>query len=274
MIIAGLFILLLMILFLYLIKPNVKRFNGFPVPLFAHRGLHGEGVPENSLAAFIQARDRELGVELDVRFTSDKKLIVFHDDTLKRLCGEDIPVKSLRFDELEKYRLSGTNERIPLFEEVLLALKGMPVICEIKSMPGEDVKEICEEVCRQIESYSGFMCIESFNPFVIQWFAKNRPDMIRGQLSMNFMKAEERLPFTQAFAMTNLFINILGRPDFIAYRFTDDSVGFYLCRKIFNPVCAAWTARGRKEQKQAGLKYQAVIFEEDQNETGTGHDKE
>lgn len=262
MIIAGIFILLVVMFFLFLIKPNVRRFKGFPVPLFAHRGLHGKGIPENSLAAFSKARERKLGVELDVRFTSDKKLVVFHDDTLKRLCGENIPVKSISYDELKKYRLSGTEEGIPLFEEVLRTLQGMPVICEIKSLPGEEVKEICEAVCRHMKAYDGFMCIESFNPFVVQWFAKNRPEFIRGQLSMNFMKTREGFPFIQAFAMTHLLIDVLGRPDFIAYRFTDDSAGFYLCRKLFRPVCAAWTARGEKEQKQAGLKYQAIIFEE------------
>lgn len=263
MIIAGLFVLFFILLILFLVKPNQHRFKGFPAPLFAHRGLHGKGIPENSLAAFMKARQRGLGVELDVRFTSDKKLIVFHDDSLKRLCGDDIPVSSLSYDELKKYRLSGTNEIIPLFEEVLQALEGMPVICEIKSLPGEAVSEICETVCRQIKSYNGFLCIESFSPFVVQWFAKNRPDIVRGQLSLNFMNKRDGLPFVQAFAMTHLLVNVLGRPDFVAYRFTDDSAGFFLCRKFFKPVCAAWTPRGEKEQKQAGLKYTAIIFEEE-----------
>ena len=272
MIVAGLLILLTIIFFLFMIMPNSKRFSGFPVQLFAHRGLHGKGIPENSAAAFIRAREKGLGVELDVRFTSDKKLVVFHDDGLKRLCGEDIPVKSIPYDKLKEYRLSGTDETIPLFEEVLRDLKGSPVICEIKSMPGDDVQEICEAVCRHLKAYNGFMCIESFNPFVVRWFAKNRPEIIRGQLSMNFLKAKEGIPFIQAFLMAHLLVNILGRPDFIAYRFTDDSAGFCLCRKIFRPVCAAWTARGEAEQKQAGLKYQAIIFEEDSIATGARHE--
>jgi glycerophosphoryl diester phosphodiesterase len=272
MIIAILFLLLTAAFLLYMIKPNSRRFTGFPIQMFAHRGLHRKGIPENSSAAFIRAVERGFGVELDVRFTSDKKLIVFHDDNLKRMCGADIPVKSVSYDQLKEYRLAGTNEKIPLFEEVLLDLKGLPVICEIKSLPGEDVQEICEEVCRHLKSYNGFYCIESFNPFVVRWLAKNKPEIIRGQLSMNFMKARGGYPFLQAFFMTHLLVNILGRPDFIAYRFTDDSAGFYLCRKIFKPVCAAWTARGESEQKQARLKYQAIIFEEDRKETGAGHE--
>lgn len=262
MITALVIILLVAAFILYLIKPNKKRFRSFPAPLFAHRGLHGNGVPENSLTAFIKARQRGLGVELDVRFTLDKRLVVFHDDGLKRLCGEELLVNALSYEDLKRYRLSGTDETIPLFTDVLKALEEIPVICEIKSIPGEAVDGLCESVCREIEGYKGFMCIESFNPYVVQWFAKNRPDIIRGQLSMNFMKSRDSLPFVQAFAMTHLLVNALARPDFIAYRFSDDSVGFFLCRKIFKIVCAAWTTRNEIDQEVAALKYQTVIFEE------------
>ncbi|NLN65619.1 MAG: glycerophosphodiester phosphodiesterase [Clostridiaceae bacterium] len=261
MVIAGFFVLLFILLILYFIKPNSKRFKGFPMPFFAHRGLHGDGIPENSIAAFRKARQKGLGVELDVRLTLDNKLVVFHDDDLKRLCGEPYSVEQLKYDDLKKFSLSGTEEKIPLFEEVLKVLEGMPVICEIKSLPGDAVGEVCEAVCRHIAEYNGFVCIESFNPYVVQWFAKNRPDLIRGQLSMNFMPTKKALPVIQAFLMTNLLVNVLGRPDFIAYRHTDDSVGFFLCRKIFKPVCAAWTICSEKEKKAANLKYQAIIFE-------------
>lgn len=260
--IAGIIILLLFIIMCWLIRPNRKRFQSFPSPLFAHRGLHNGTVPENSLAAFIRARQGNYGVELDVRLTADKKPVVFHDDDLKRLCGEEHPVCSLSYEELSRYRLLGTDQKVPLFEEVLRELQGVPVICEIKSLPGEPVEEICEAVCREVQDYPGFLCFESFNPFVLQWFRKNRPEFIRGQLSMNFMKMRDKLSFINAFAMTHLLVNAIGRPDFIAYRHTDDAAGFFLCRKIFRPVCAAWTVRGEAEQKQAGLKYQAIIFEE------------
>lgn len=260
--IAGALVLLLFIILVWSIRPNPKRFKGFPVPLFAHRGLHDGTNPENSLAAFIRARQNNYGVELDVRLTADKKLVVFHDDNLKRLCGEELSVCSLSYDELNRYRLSGTDQKIPRFEEVLKELQGMPVICEIKSLPGEPVEEICEAVCREVKGYPGFLCIESFNPFVLQWFRKNRSEFIRGQLSMNFMKERDRLSFVKAFIMTHLLVNVIGRPDFIAYRHTDDAAGFFLCRKIFRPVCAAWTVRGETELKHARLKYQAIIFEE------------
>ena len=137
------FIAVIFLVILYFIKPNRKRIKGLPVQLFAHRGLHGEGVPENTIAAFKKAYERKLGVELDVRFTLDKKVVVFHDDTLKRLCGQDIKVNELTYNELQNYNIAGTSERIPLLSDVLKVLDGMPVICEIKSNNKEPVEELC-----------------------------------------------------------------------------------------------------------------------------------
>lgn len=248
---------------LYLIKPNKRRIDKLPVQLFAHRGLHGDAVPENTLAAFRNAYERKLGVELDVRFTKDKRVVVFHDDTLKRLCGKDIKVNELTYGELQSYNIAGTGEKIPLLSDVLKVLNGMPVICEIKSNPKEPVKELCTAVVNEIEGYKGFICIESFNPFVVKWFRKNRPEIIRGQLSMRFCgENRNNLPFMQAFLMTNLFVNVFSRPDFIAYCYKQDSFGYALCRSIFRPLCVPWTIRGEKEINESAAVYSSIIFEE------------
>ena len=54
---------------------------------YAHRGLWGPTAPENTLPAFEAAVQAGYGIELDVHMTSDGHLVVFHDDTLKRMCG-------------------------------------------------------------------------------------------------------------------------------------------------------------------------------------------
>jgi len=256
------FLVVIFLLVLYLIKPNQKRIEKLPVQMFAHRGLHGKTVPENSLAAFKKAYERKLGVELDVRFTRDKKVVVFHDDTLIRLCGKDIKVYELEYDELQNYSIAGTGEKIPLLTDVLKVLNGMPVICEIKSNNTGPVEELCKAVCDIISDYEGFICIESFDPFVVKWFRKNRPDIIRGQLSMRFSGEKGDLSFLEAFAMTNLFVNVLSRPDFIAYRYRDDAFGYFLCRHVFKPLCVPWTIRGEKDIKEASDLYSSIIFEE------------
>ena len=56
---------------------------------FAHRGLHSrdKSIPENSLEAFDLASRAGYGMELDVQLSKDGQVVVFHDDTLERVCG-------------------------------------------------------------------------------------------------------------------------------------------------------------------------------------------
>ena len=79
---------------------------------YAHRGLHDNERPENSLAAFQAAADRGLGAELDVHLTKDGQLVVFHDGTLDRVCGRSGKVEKMTAAELMTCRLAGTEMRI------------------------------------------------------------------------------------------------------------------------------------------------------------------
>ena len=51
----------------------------------AHRGLHDDVAPENSLSAFRAAIQLGYAVETDVRLSKDGELIIYHDDVLSRL---------------------------------------------------------------------------------------------------------------------------------------------------------------------------------------------
>ena len=84
---------------------------------FAHRGLHNrdKSVPENSLEAFELAAQAGYGMELDVQLSKDGQVVVFHDDTLERVCGVNARVDELSYEELKKLRLCGTEHTIPLF---------------------------------------------------------------------------------------------------------------------------------------------------------------
>jgi len=74
--------------------------------IIGHRGAKGIA-PENSLSGFKKAVELGIdGIELDVHFTKDGKLIVIHDIDLKRLTGLRIPIKQLTFKELKKYDIS------------------------------------------------------------------------------------------------------------------------------------------------------------------------
>lgn len=258
-------ILLIVLLFFYLVAPGKRRDTGrFERKAFAHRGLFDNkgGIPENSLAAFRRARAHGYGVELDVQLSKDGQVVVFHDDTLNRVCGVEGHLYEKDYRELRQIPLLGTDERIPLFSEVLAALDGMPVICEIKVPEGQDAAEICAKAAPFIDGYKGDICIESFNPKAVQWFKKNRPQMVRGQLTMNFMKEPCGLGLLARIGMSNLFVNVLGRPDFIAYGdYTGDTLGFAACR-LFHPMLAAWTITSQEQQDKLKNRYHTVIFEQ------------
>ncbi len=268
--IAVLFLIILIAVFLYVIMPGENRdYSRFAGLMYAHRGLHEPArednnmhcVPENSLEAFKRAREAGYGVELDVQYTKDKKLVVFHDANLKRMCGVDAKVADYDYEELSKFRLKDTDQKIPLFEEVLKTLEDVPLVCEIKTHNGNFNDRLCEDTYNLLKDYKGDYCIESFSPYLVRWFRDNHPEIIRGQLSCG-MKNEMSLLLPVRIAMTHLLINFVGRPDFIAYRHSDmRKLGFVLCKKIYHPLIVAWTARGEKEQMQAWKKADAVIFE-------------
>ncbi len=262
--------LFLFLLILYLIAPNKKRdYSAFRGKKYAHRGLHSDGTPENSLAAFKAAKEANFGVEFDVQFTKDKQIVVFHDGDLKRMCGVDQKVLDLTFDELKQYRLNGTDEHIPLLSEVLETIGHVPIVCEVKTYSGNSCPELCEITCALMDTYPGDWCQESFSPFITQWFRKNRPDIIRGQLSAS-MREHNGQSAVNRFGMRHLLINVFSRPDFIAYGFDDLTPwGFRLCRVIYHPFLVAWTARGDKQFAQAQKDFDTIIFEK--HEKGLNH---
>ena len=125
----GILIVLLVLLLgnvilLYLLAPRLsgrRRVHPFFGVKWAHRGLHDikKGIPENSIPAFQAAIEAGYGIELDVHLTKDGKLVVFHDDDFRRICGEKGKVEETDYARMRTYRLSRTGEKIPLLSEVL-----------------------------------------------------------------------------------------------------------------------------------------------------------
>lgn len=257
-------ILILVLFFLWAIAPNKKRdVSKFSHKSYAHRGLHDDEVPENSLWAFKLARENGFGVELDVQMTKDGQLVVFHDGNLKRMCGKDAFLRDFTFEELQQFRLKDTDEKIPLFKDVLEVLGDVNLICEIKADNGNSNYEICEKTYNMLMTYKGNFVMESFSPFLVQWFRKNHPEIIRGQLSCNFFRDKGAgLNGPLSFMMSHLLVNMFSRPDFIAYKHQDtDTFGYRVCAKLYRPFLVAWTARGPREQESAWGKFDSVIFE-------------
>ena len=246
--------------YMFAVSPDPSRGNEFPSDRLAHRGLHDETIPENSLAAFRAAKERGLGVELDVQYTLDEKVVVFHDEDLLRMCGVAGKVRDMTYDELSGLGLLGTEEKIPLFSEVLEVMSPLPVLCEIKYYMGATNTEICQDVLRLLRGYGGFMCIESFAPAIVGWFRKNAPDVYRGQLAMNDLKGYRGKDLFSRTLLKTLLINYIGRPHFISFRYTDSSLGLDVCR-LFGVRTFGWAPKGTAEVKEALGRFDTVIFE-------------
>ena len=231
---------------------------------FAHRGLHSydKSVPENSLAAFRLAVEAGYGMELDVQLSKDGKVVVFHDDDLNRVCGVDKRVDELTFDELRELRLCETEEVIPLFSEVLDLVAGrQPIICELKTGRRNNKlwfnNQLCEKTLELIEFYDGDVCIESFDPFIVAWFREHAKHLIRGQLAQpaHYYK-NEGLNAISGFVLANTVLNVLSRPNFIAYRVGGTAPGARLS-KALGAMDFCWTSHNSANEEGRD----AVIFE-------------
>ena len=182
----------LILLYLFAISPRFTRrrdMRRYRHTMFAHRGYHcaEKGIPENSMAAFRAALKRGYGIEIDLHLTKDGRLVVFHDDTLERICGRPDTVENMTYEELKNCRLCGTAETIPSFDEVLSLVDGrVPLLIELK-IPDSSVL-ICRETLRKLNHYNGPCLIQSFNTIGIRWFRLNAPHILRGQLSSNLTR--------------------------------------------------------------------------------------
>ena len=241
----------------FLLAPG-RAAKGLKAPFmgrnFAHRGLHSrdKSVPENSLKAFELASAAGYGMELDVQLTRDGQVVVFHDDTLNRVCGVNGRVDDYTFEELQKFPLCGTAERIPLFSDVLNTVSGRgAIICELKTGPRN--RELCRKTYDLIAAYPGEICIESFNPMIVAWFRLHAPELLRGQLATDEYKDRSAL---QGFLLRNCLLNFLARPQFIAYKLVKrpPAVRF---SELLGAMRVAWTSHEPRNEKGQD----AVIFE-------------
>lgn len=256
-------ILFLAVLYLWCLKgrnhqPGLQELKKW---YYAHRGLHNATKPENSMAAFRAALEAGYGIELDIHLMKDGNLAVIHDSSLKRTAGSDITIEELTTEELQYYTLMDSNEHIPLFSQVLELYQGKaPLIIELKAV--NNSAELCQAVCKILDEYQGPYCVESFDPRCIHWFKKNRPDMIRGQLSENWIRTKSSMPGILKWALTNHILNFYTRPDFIAYQFRDrNTLSTKVCRQIWGITGVAWTIRTPEDFETALQENWIPIFE-------------
>jgi len=239
-------------------RPDYSALHGF---YYAHRGLHDNArrIPENSISAIRSAVEHGYGIEFDVHLTKDLIPVVFHDDSLLRICGVNARLRDYTYEELQQFSLLGTSERIPAFTDVLRLVDGrVPLIIEYKVEHG-NAAQLCS-ICNAIlADYRGTYCIESFHPQAVRWYRTHRPDIIRGQLSEDFTREKLTVP---RFLLSHLIGNCYASPDFVAYNCRHHGeLSRTLCGSLYHSLRVAWTVRSEEELHRIAPYYDLYIFE-------------
>ena len=264
---------LLVALVLFLVWPGAPRAalrQPFCGRSYAHRGLFGtqQRPPENSLPAFAAVARSGYGIELDVQFTKDRQLVVFHDDTLDRMTSARGGVDSTPWPVVSTLPLAGSGEHAPLFSEVLRTVAranpATPLIVEIKSRyeyKGRYLVELCRAVLGALKNYPGPYCIESFDPRVVRLVRVMAPGVVRGQLVDSYRNhriyGTAALP---AYLLSHCFGNLLARPDFIAWCPDKRNWAIRLCAAL-GAMTVMWTAMPGHDIARLERDNDAVIFQ-------------
>lgn len=258
-------ITILLMLYLFLIAPRMwKKPDRTPLLniLYAHRGLFDNktDAPENSLPAFQKAVDAGYGIELDVQLSKDGIPVVFHDASLKRMCGMEGNVWDYPLSELKQLKLADSNAEVPTLAEVLDVVDGkVPLIIEYKLYVPQT--KVCRLVNDLLRSYTGAYCIESFHPLALLWYRRHRPDVVRGQLCMEFWNEDKYRGNPFFFVLSYLVTNAAARPDFIAYKHSDASNLSFRLTKRMGALSVAWTIKSQTQLEEAKKHFDLFIFD-------------
>lgn len=226
----------------------------------AHRGLHTKDIPENSLSAFENALKNNYAIELDVQFTKDKEVVVFHDENLKRITNDTRNIEDVNYDELKNLRLDNTNEIIPTLEEVLeLVDSKVAILIEIKDC--KDYIELSEKTYEILKGYEGNYAIQSFNPFILEWYKNNASEVVRGQLSGTFTEGSESLNSFEKFVLKNMLLNFKSKPNYIGYELEGiPKSKLESLRKKGVPIIV-WTVKNKEDMEKAYKYSDNITFE-------------
>lgn len=222
---------------------------------YAHRGLynHGTNIPENSMMAFRKSKHLGYGCELDVQCTKDGKLVVFHDDNCLRMTGFDGIVENMNYSELSQLRLNNTDERIPLFKDVLdLDLKEL--VIEIKTTQLR--RKVVSAVLKELKSYRGKYSICSFDPLILLELKQQAPMVYRGLIIEKSNHKSLLKRFVLNYALLNGFI----RPDYISINYKEINSVYRLFR-LLGGRTLIWTVKDISVEHDLHGLFDGVIFE-------------
>ena len=161
----------------------MKNIDFLKTNLISHRGIHDKNIIENTISSFIKSIDMNYTIELDIHILKDGTIVVYHDYNLLKLCGVNKIIETLDYKELSKIKIKKYYS-IPTLNQVINIVAGkVPIIIEVKDLDNNSKFE--EKLVSILDNYKGEFAIHTINPFVIDWFYKNRKDYVIGLIVLN-----------------------------------------------------------------------------------------
>lgn len=230
----------------------------------AHRGLHGNGIVENSLSAARAAIEANYAIEVDLQLSKDAEVIVFHDKTLDRLTSEKGAVAAHTAAELRHIKLQQTNDFIPSLDDLLQVVAGrVPLLLELKS-PWNGDTTLVEKVADRLLDYQGPVAVMSFDPDLIVAFKKCAPGLPRGVVAERWYLHPEWkfLTFWQKRYLGFILHVMKTKPHFLAYaQFDLPALAPLIGRYLLGMPLLTWTVRLERERQRVSKWADQIIFE-------------
>ncbi|PSJ55890.1 glycerophosphodiester phosphodiesterase [Kumtagia ephedrae] len=220
----------------------------------AHRGLHdmNDKVWENTLRAFARAIDKNYTIECDVHLTLDNEVVVFHDNDLRRLAGEEGYVWQKTAAEMGALSIGTTRDHAPTLQETLDFVAGrVPLVVELKGIPGHDAGLVAK-VGDLLKDYPGKVAIMSFDHWLIRNFSRHAPGIPGGLTAWGVANQEIEAHFSML-AHDIAFVSYAF--DHLPNRF----VGF-VREKLAMPVIT-WTVRDEAAAGHSFAHADQITFE-------------
>ena len=205
--------------------------------IIAHRGIHNEAIPENSMKAFSLALKKNIPIEFDVHILKVKNIVVFHDDNLKRMTNKDKFIKECTYEEIKDLKLKNTNEKIPLLKDVLKLVDGK-VLLDIELKMDVTDHSLEDGLIEILKYYNGEVILKSFDFRKVKYLKKHTNYKI-GLLI-------KRMSGFKDFIIRNINFNIIIKPDSLAC-----NKNMLDCKsvKTFKKDIYIWTIKNKDELK-------------------------
>jgi len=239
----------------------VRDINWIKERFIAHRGNHDQNhqVPENSLLAFEKAVSNDYAIECDVNMLKDGTVVVFHDETLNRMCGIDRKINDVTKEELDSIYLLKTNQTIPTLEEVLKLVNGqVELLIEIK--PHGDLYKLAANTYYTLKNYKGKFAIQSFHPGIIRWYKNHASEVLRGQIAEYFTN-NKTLSRPKKFILKRMIFNKKNDVDFINYNVLNMPNKYLNKAKKKGIPIIGYTAKSIIEYNRVKSLYDNAVFE-------------